>query len=214
MVSAGVTRSRRGRGLYRLVVSATILGIALLVSACGEAKVQSADSSQFAGTTVTPVKPAPPLHLPDYLGRKVNLAQFRGKAVIVTFLYTHCPDICPLITGNLHAAQEQLGSEAKQLQIIAVSVDPRGDTLPSVIRFLSQHQMTGKMKWLGGSVPELQRTWARWGVSVKSPGHHPDQVGHSGQSFGIDAKGRIRTVYPPNFDPEQIVADVPKLAAG
>ncbi len=71
---------------------------------------------------------APPIHLRNYLGRRSRCPQYRGKAVLVTFLYTHCPDICPLITSNLRVTLNMLGAQASQAQIIAVSVDPRGDT--------------------------------------------------------------------------------------
>ena len=48
--------------------------------------------------------------------------------MLVTFIYTHCPDVCPLITSNLRVAQNLMGAEvAAKAQIIAVSVDPRGD---------------------------------------------------------------------------------------
>lgn len=207
-------RARRGLRVGRLTVGAAVFASALLIVGCGGSGDQRAGSAQFAGGAVSPVKPAPPLHLRDQKGQAVDLSQFRGKAVLVTFLYTRCPDICPLITGNLHAAQERLGSAATELQILAVSVDPRGDTPVAVTRFLRRHQMTGRMEWLTGSRPELERTWARWGVAAKVPKDDPELVEHSGQIFGIDANGQIRTVYPPNFEPEQIVTDVPKLAAG
>ena len=61
----------------------------------------------------------------------MNLAGYRGKAVFVTFLYTHCPDVCPLIASQLHNALSRLGSKAGQVQLVAVSVDPRGDTPPT-----------------------------------------------------------------------------------
>ncbi len=53
---------------------------------------------------------APPLALRNYLGQPVNIASYRGKAVLVTFLYTHCPDVCPLITSNLRVAQNLMGA--------------------------------------------------------------------------------------------------------
>ena len=52
---------------------------------------------------------APPLALHNYLGQPVNIDSYRGKAVLVTFLYTNCPDICPLITSNLRVALNLMG---------------------------------------------------------------------------------------------------------
>ncbi len=72
---------------------------------------------------------APALALRNYIGEPVNIDAYRGKAVLVTFLYTNCPDMCPLITSNLRVAQNLMGrSVASKAQIIAVSVDPKGDT--------------------------------------------------------------------------------------
>ena len=114
-----------------------VLGLALLVASCGGSGESSNRTSvregepessvpNYYGVADIPPKPAPPLALQDSLGHSVNLNQFRGKAVLVTFIYDHCPDVCPIIVGNVHTALSQLGPEAQKLQIIAVSVDPRG----------------------------------------------------------------------------------------
>jgi protein SCO1 len=172
-------------------------------------------NASFAGGTVKPPRPAPPLKLDNSLGEPVNIADYRGKAVLVTFIYDHCPDVCPLIVGNLHAAQNELGAEADQLQIIAVSVDPKGDTRKTVKAFLADHQMTGRMQYLIGSRPELEKAWAQWDiVSRKSQKRlDPDLVEHSALVYGISGSGEMTTIYPANFKPKQIVHDVPILAS-
>lgn len=96
------------------------------------------------------------------------MKQYRGNAALVTFIYTHCPDDCPLIVGNLHTAQNELGSEAKQLQIIAVSVDPKGDTPRTVNAFLKEHRMMGRMEYLIGARPSSRRSGAT-GTSPPGP---------------------------------------------
>src|SRR5207244_9607437 len=123
-------------------------------------------------------KPAPPLALRNYLGHPINLKQFHGRAVLVTFIYTHYPDVCPLIVGHLHAAQATLGAEARKAQIVAVSTDPRGDTPEAVARFLKIHQMTGRMQYLIGSQRALQRTWAEWNIIAKPAPSGRDRVEH------------------------------------
>jgi protein SCO1 len=204
--------------------------VALLGAGCGEGG-QSADSSnagggldtppgkltagRFAGTAASPSKPAPPLRLKNALGQEVDIDQYRGKAVLVTFIYTHCPDVCPLIVGNLRTAQSELGSRAKDLRIIAVSVDPDGDTPLAVARFLKARLMTDRMEYLIGSRSELEKVWTDWGVvSRASPRRNdPDFVEHSALIYGISAGGRVTTLYPAQFKPAQIVHDVPILAA-
>ena len=175
---------------------------------------QSAPGNGYEGTLALPVKQAPPIHLRNYLGRAVTLAQYRGRAVLVTFLYTNCPDVCPLIASNLRVAHKQLGSRAAETQVIAISVDPRGDTAGAVARFLREHQMTGRMQYLVGSAGELGRTWAAWGVGSTRDAGQPQLVSHSALVYGVSASGRLTTVYPSSFEPAEIVHDVPRLAAG
>lgn len=174
---------------------------------------QSAAGSGFYGTLALPAKQAPPIGLRNYLGRPVTLAEYRGKAVLVTFLYTNCPDVCPLITSNLRVALNMLGSRASQAQVIAISVDPRGDTPAAVARFLRAHEMVGRMQYLIGSAAELARTWADWSVGSTREVGQPDLVSHSALVYGVSASGRLMTIYPATFEPSEIVHDVPKLAA-
>ena len=166
----------------------------------------------YAGATANPPKPAPPLKLEDSLGTPVNVDDYRGKAVLVTFLYDHCPDICPTIVSNLRAAQNELGPQAKDMQIIAVSVDPKGDTPKTVKEFLKVHQMTGRMKYLIGSPAELGKVWKDWNIRSRKDPKDPELLEHSALIYGISGSGEITTLYPSNFKPQQIVHDVPELA--
>jgi protein SCO1/2 len=105
-----------------------------------------------APSELSPPAPSPDFTLRDSAGKFVRLSQFKGKAVLLTFIYDHCPDVCPLIVANLHTALSQLGSRANKAQIVAVSVDPKGDT-PKIVRaFLAAHGMTGRMEYPIGSL--------------------------------------------------------------
>jgi protein SCO1/2 len=198
-----------------------VLAAALLGGGCGGSGSSSGGSpdtttnAAFEGAAANPPKPAPPLKLDNYLGDPVNLNDYRGKAVFVTFVYVHCPDVCPVIISNFRAAQEELGPEAKDAQFIAVSVDPDGDTPETVAEFLKARQMTGRMQYLVGSRPELEPVWHRWNVvSRDDPKKNiPDYVEHSALIYGISGSGKITTLYPADFKPEQIVHDAPLLAA-
>ena len=133
--------------------------------------------------------------------------------MLVTFLYTNCPDICPLIASNLRVALNMLGAQASKVQVIAVSVDPRGDTPAAVARFLHAHEMVGRMQYLIGSAAELSRTWAAWDVGATPEVGQPQLVAHSALVYGISASGRLTTIYPASFEPSEIAHDVPRLAA-
>jgi protein SCO1/2 len=216
------TPPRRGldlRVLLALVVVVVIAGGVALLADGGNsssqslpANVHSATSASYRGSEASPPAPAPPLQLRNYLGRPVNIASYRGKAVLVTFLYTNCPDVCPLITADLHAALEKMTpAQVARTQIIAVSVDPRGDTPAAVAAFLARHSMTGRMQYLIGSASELGRVWKAWNVGSERDAQQPQLVNHTGLVYGIAANGKITTLYAANFKPSDIAHDVPLL---
>jgi protein SCO1/2 len=188
-------------------------GLALAAAGCGGGETKS--TPKLLGTPAIPEKAAPPLSLRDSLGRPFSLDSYRGKAVLVTFIYTHCPDVCPLIVGNLRTAQSRLGAKAEDVRIVAVSVDPRGDNAGSVKAFLRAHDMTGRMDYLIGSRPELEGVWKDWHVlSQAAPSRtDPDFVEHSAMVYAVDADGKIAALYPQSFSPGEIVHDVPILAS-
>ncbi len=134
--------------------------------------------------------------------------------MLVTFLYTHCVDVCPLITANLRAVLDKLGPKAKEVRILAVSVDPRGDTKQSVSAFLRAHGMTGRMKYLIGSAAELAPVWKAWHVSAVRDPTNNQLVTHSSVTYGVSSTGKLMTIYGSSFQPAQIVHDVPALIAG
>lgn len=169
------------------------------------------DESTYAGGEATPPKAAPELKLDDSLGEAVDLSQYKGNAVLVTFIYTHCPDVCPLIVSHLKTAQAELGAKAKDLRIVAVSTDPRGDNPRTVAAFLHDHGMSGRMQYLIGSRAELGKVWTDWNIVAKPAQAGRDLVEHSALVYGIAADGKITTLYPANFSPSQIVHDVPLL---
>jgi protein SCO1 len=174
---------------------------------------QSASGDGYSGLLTLPAKLAPSIRLHNYLGQPVTLTQYRGKAVLVTFLYTSCPNVCPVITSNLKTTLDDLGPRAKDVQVIAVSVDPRGDTPAAVADFLRAHGMLGRMQYLLGSAPALASTWSAWGVGSRREANDPQLIAHSALVYGVSARGILTTVYPATFAPSQIVHDVPKLAA-
>ncbi|MFL5781515.1 MAG: SCO family protein [Thermoleophilaceae bacterium] len=195
-----------------------VLVLAALVAGCGgsdkseKKPAVETKPSPFEGAVADPPKPAPPLQLKDSTGKPFDISSFRGKVVLVTFLYVHCPDVCPLITGNMHTTLKQLGPQAKSVQLVAVSTDPRGDKPKAVKKFLAAHQVTGEMRYLLGSKSKLAGVWKNWGIVARPDQSDPEKVEHSAQIYGISASGKITTLYPANFKPAQIVHDVPLLA--
>jgi protein SCO1 len=205
----------------RAALACAAAALLLVAAGCGSSNQTAAQravkhpvkAANWRGAVASPPQAAAPLRLRDSLGQPVDLTSYRGKAVLLTFIYSHCPDVCPLIVGNLHTAQAQLGARAKRLQILAVSTDPRGDTPKAVNKFLAAHNMTGRMRYLIGSRAELGRVWKQWNIVANPDKANPDLVEHSALIYGIAANGKVTTLYPSNFRPADIVHDVPLLAA-
>src|ERR1019366_6098339 len=215
------TTAHRGLALRRrdvigLGVVLAVLGVVLALvvhgppAPKGPGGVSTTHGDRYDGSPLSSAELAPPLALDNYLGTPVNIASFRGKAVLVTFLYTHCPDVCPLIASHLHTALTEMpAAERRRLQIIAVSVDPRGDTRSAVAQFLATHEMTGQMQYLIGSAPVLKAVWKGWDVADASEATaaNPNLVAHSALIYGITGHGKIAVIFPANFTPAELAHD-------
>jgi protein SCO1/2 len=214
---------RKGGLDFRVLAALLVLvliagGIALAASGgssgASSSKTQAGKAHLDASGLLTPVQQAPPLKLRNYLGQPVDISSYRGKAVLVTFLYTNCPDICPLIASNLRVAQNLMGAKTSaKTQIIAVSVDPKGDTPKAVGAFLARHEMTGRMQYLVGSAHELAKVWQAWGVGSERDANQPQFINHSGLIYGVTGSGKRLSIYAADFKPAEIAHDVPLLAA-
>jgi protein SCO1 len=225
----GVTRGRRSGG------SALVL-LALVLAACGggsssgdgagngttaPAAVVSSSSppepamkpGELAGPLVVkPARLAPEIALRDQDGKPFKLSSLRGKAVYLTFVYSHCPDVCPLMLQALGAAKRGL-KDPSSMQIIAVSVDPKGDTPAAVKTFLKARLLTGKVRWLLGTRAQLRPVWIEYNILAKSVPETPAIIEHVSLIYGIDARGRIRVGYPATpLKPAWLEHDAPILA--
>ncbi len=173
----------------------------------------TAKAAAFDGSTLEPPPLEPALStLRNYDGAPFDLSSERGKAVFVTFLYAHCPDVCPLIASNLHVAYLRLPAALqRQVSIVVVSTDPHGDTARAVAAFVAGHHLIGEAHYLIGSAHSLARVWEAWKVGSERDASNPGLVNHSALIYGIGANGKIYTIYASNFLPSQIVHDVAPL---
>jgi protein SCO1/2 len=190
-----------------------LLAVVALVAGCGGAKhaAQTApspggDQLAFAGGGLTVPRRSPPISLHDVTGRPVTLAAQRGRYVLVTFLYTHCPDVCPQIAQNLNAALRQLGPKRSQVRVLAVSVDPRGDTRAAVRRYIRERGLLPEFVYLLGTPAQLRTTWARWSVSAVS--RSPELVDHVAYTALVDTAGRQRVLYDSQVKARQVLHDI------
>jgi cytochrome oxidase Cu insertion factor (SCO1/SenC/PrrC family) len=90
-------------------------------------------------------------------------------------------------------------------------VDPHGDTAGTVAAFVRQHELTGEARYLIGAASQLGPIWEAWKVGSQADASNPGLVNHSALIYGVSASGKLTTIYPANFEPSQIIHDIPPL---
>lgn len=196
---------------------------ALLAVACGT------PGEPFRGTELTSGAQAAPFELRDQHNRRVGLPDLSGR-VVVTFLYTSCPDVCPITTSQLRQAHADLGDDADQVAMVAISVDPARDTVEAAARFYERWEMADRRSYLVGSEAELRPVWDAYYVDPvalleREDGHEDHEHGshgnakdatylvtHSAPVYLVDRDGVMRVVFTLPFDTNDLVHDILMLA--
>jgi len=159
----------------------------LALAGCG------AGGPKFESSDVTGSSFGHDFTLEDPDGRQRTLADFRGKAVVVFFGYTQCPDVCPATLATLAEAMKKLGSDADRVQVLFITVDPERDTP----QLLKQYVPAFDPRFLGlyGDADATARTAKEFRVIYqKVPGPTPGTytMDHSAGTYVFDPKGRLR----------------------
>lgn len=213
-IVGGVDRAPASRR-HRLVAIAA-LGVAAAIAAIaavGLFAVGGGGGSDLNADPVEPPRDAPATRGTNYDGRAVAVPR-DGRPAIVTFLFAECPDICPAIATTIRQALDRAGAAADGVDVVAVSVDPAGDTPAAVRAFLERRRMLGRMDYIVGSRAELEPLWDAWFVAAQ-----PDGVpasAHSARVVLVDAEGRQAGAYSAGVPVpiEDLAEDIATLAAG
>lgn len=209
---------RPGRRVAGVAV-AGVFALALLLTGVGFGWTRLHAYKPFAQTVFAEAPTAYNFHLTDQNNQPLNLEQLRGKVVLLTFGFTHCPNICPTTLANLSWAYNLLTPEQKgKVQVVFVSVDPRRDT-PEQLRGYTPFYNPA---FVGatGTPDELAHTAKAYGVfyAADAPADpaKPDSynVTHSAYVYLIDKAGRWRTMYGHEQLPERdkLAADLAHFA--
>ena len=146
---------------------------------------------QFKSTDITGADYGKSLELTDHTGRPRKLEDFRGKAVVVSFGFTHCPDVCPTTLADLSAAVKSLGLEGEKVQVLFVTVDPERDTKEVLAKYVTAFDP--RFLGLYGDAAATQRAAKEFKVYYeKRKAGDSYSVDHSAQSYVIDPQGRLR----------------------
>ena len=129
--------------------------------------------------------------LPDTTGKARTLGDFKDKAVVLFFGYTHCPDVCPTTLAELSQALQQLGPDAKRVQVLMVTVDPARDTPELMKTYLSSFDP--RIVGLSGTEEEIAAAARAYKIYYrKVPAEGQDYtMDHSATLFLMDGKGEF-----------------------
>jgi protein SCO1/2 len=182
----------------------TLLAV-LMLTACHETPV-------WRGQDVTGLMPDLGFELTDSNGQRVRTESMLGRANLLYFGFTNCPDICPATLGQIKVALEALGPEAAGVKVFLVSVDPERDTPAALSRYTAAFG-----PWLHGftgSKAELKAMNNAFKVDFLA--QEPNLSGqydvmHSNRVFGFDASGRCRVLMPNTANTAATLADLRQL---
>jgi protein SCO1/2 len=193
--------------MRRSLLAALGLGL-LLLCGCGAGD----KTATFRTTDITGADFGKDFHLTDHNGQSRQLADFHGKAVVVFFGFTHCPDVCPTTLAEMAAALKKLGPAADRVQVLMVTVDPERDT-PEILK---QYVTALDPRFLGltGDAEAVARTAKEFKVFYqKNPGASPQaySVDHSAGTFIFDPAGRLRLYVSYGQGAEVFAHDIAEL---
>ena len=204
------------------------VGILVLLGGCSDDQSEP----EFNGTVLKGAEPSPPFELTNHVGQAISLDSFQDRVVVLTFLYTYCPDVCPIITSQLKDVQDQLADDGSGVEFVAISVDPERDTVEAAQDYLRRWKIEEEWQYLVGDRATLEPIWESYfvdpyaddsgeQVATPEPRGAVDALSaaiterylviHSAPVFLIDREGSRRVVFTSPLSPEEIVQDVRAL---
>jgi len=176
-------------------------------SSASSAALPSAGGSGFEGAALPLGAPAHDFTLIDPTGRRVSLDAYRGGVTIVAFLYSTCGATCIVIAQQIRGALDEL---QRPLAVLIVSAEPRADTPAHVERFLARVSLSGRVRYLSGSLAQLRPIWRSFRIVPAAAGRAA--FNRSASVLLLDGSGRPRVIYQlEQLTPEALAHDVRKL---
>jgi len=185
--------------------------VALLAAAlCG-----CSPEPTFRSTDITGADYGRALELRDHTGRLRHLEDFRGKAVVLFFGFTHCPDVCPTTLADTAQALRALGPQADRVQVLFVTVDPERDTPQALASYVTAFDP--RFIGLYGDADATRRVAKEFKIYYEkragtTPGSY--SMDHSAQTYVIDPQGRLRLLLRQERIAEDLPHDLKKILGG
>jgi protein SCO1/2 len=184
---------------FRLAAS---LLVAFFMAACTPAPT-------FKSTDISGVEWGGDFTLTAHTGKPVKASEFNGKVVVMFFGYTHCPDICAPTLVKLDQVVKRLGDEAKNVQVLFITVDPEHDTVKQLAGFIPPFNPS--FIGLTGSDKEIAAVASEYKVAYgQNPQAKPGQilVDHSTGILVKDKKGKLRLLVKNDVAVDDLESDI------
>jgi protein SCO1 len=184
---------------------AVLLPLTLLLGACGS-------SYRFHGVPYEPPVAAPQFSGTNWDGSDFTLSALEGKVALVFFGYTACPDVCPTTLAEMRVLHEKLGTQAADVAVIFVSVDPERDTPARVAEYVPAFNKA----FYGIHIPpaDLETAKESYGVFAEKVYYDPQDtaagysVDHTARVYLIGKGGQLVTSYPYGSDIDNMQKDI------
>lgn len=189
------------------------IGLGVLIVLLATAAVTLTRPYVFHGSVIQDTYPAPEFSLTDGKGGQFDLAQQRGKVVLVFFGFTNCPDVCPTTMADFEQIRQRLGKDADKVEFVFITVDPDRDTQQVAAQYAARFDPA--FYGLSGTEQQLDPVWKAYGVyrklDKKSPTDTSYNVDHSSQVYAIDPSGNLRLTFSYGTSVDDMLQDVRHL---
>ncbi len=153
--------------------------------------------------------------LTDPQGQARRLADFKGKAVVVFFGYTQCPDVCPTTLLSMREVLNRLGNDAGRVQVVFVTLDPARDTPQVLGEYVTAfHPSFVGLRGDEATTAAVARDFKVFYAKQAGSTAGTYSLDHSTGSYAYDPEGRLRLLIRHGETPDNVASDLRLLLAG
>lgn len=174
------------------------------------ATVAVAQPAGFNGTDMRKEDIGGDFTLTDGDGKPFSLSSLKGKTVILSFGYTHCPDVCPTELLTYNDALKQLGAEADKVAVVFASVDPERDTPELIGKYARQFNpaFIGLTATEGQDLPLIKQQYRVVSAKAQQQSEKVYLVDHTAGAYLLDKNGEVAVFEPYGYTAQQIADDI------
>jgi len=197
------------RGQRVLLILALVVTVAGLAGCGSESKDAGPTATPLPGTVLDPPKDVADFTLTDQRGESFNLSDLRGKAVLLFFGYTNCPDVCPTTLSEFKRVKQELGDDADKVAFVFVSVDGERDSPERLAAYVGAFDPS--FIGLAGDDATIRTISRDYGVFFQRQSYENEDnylVDHTASTFVVGPDGRLRVVIPYGTAPDIVARRV------